>query len=314
MRKNKAGALVPFHDGKILLEKVPQLAKIAQIFVTEITNIDSTNMDYHVWTKLANVIADNYSLYDGFVITHGTDTMAYSASALTFALGKIGKPVIFTGSQKPVDDVPTDAVNNLLNAVIIAKGDIVGVYIAFGSKILIGSRATKMSESSLDAFDSPMVTPIGEISLEPKINGLYRKGKKAGEGISLRAGFKPGVVSVILTPGLEVDFLEKLTDNATGIILSAFGPGNIPDKLLPFLKKAKERSVPVVIISQCRKGITQMQLYEVGANALKYGAIAGNDMTIEAVATKLMWILAQTHNLTEIRQAFAKNYFGEVTV
>lgn len=314
MKKNKAGTLVPFHEGKILLEKVPHLTKIAQISVTEITNIDSTNIDHHVWTKLAHVIKDNYSAYDGFVVTHGTDTMAYSACALSFALGKLSKPVIFTGSQKPIDDIPTDAVNNLINAVIIAVYDVAGVYIVFGSKILRGNRATKMSESSLDAFDSPMIAPIGEISLQPRLSELYKKGKKAANGISLKADFKPDVISIILTPGLNVGYLEKLTDSSKGIILSAFGPGNIPDKLLPFLIKAKKWNIPVIIISQCRKGITQMQLYEVGSKALRYGAIPGNDMTIEAAVTKLMWILAQTHNLKDIKQAFQKNYFGEVTV
>ncbi len=313
MKKNKNNTLAPFYNSKILLEKTPYLNKIAQISLKEIINIDSTNIEPDFWHRLATLIKDNYNKYDGFIVTHGTDTMAYSASALSFALGNLDKPVIFTGSQKTVDDIPSDAVNNLINSTIVSTFDLAGVFIVFGSKILQGNRTTKVSESSLEAFDSPMVAPVGDISLEPQLIN-YRKKIKTVSLLNCKTDFDPNVITVTVTPGLSTNYLEILIDNCKGIILQGFGPGNIPTTLLTFFKKAKKLNKPVVIISQCKKGITKMQLYAVGYNALKHGAIPGNDMTIEAAVAKLMWMLRQTNNINLIKQAFNKNYFGEVTV
>lgn len=312
MKRNN-GVLAPFYGGKVLLEKIPDLMKIAQITVKEITNIDSTNIDSQIWAKLAYFIKENYSRYDAFVITHGTDTLAYTASALSFALGNLDKPVIFTGSQKPIDDIPTDAKNNLTNSVLVTTYGITGVIIVFGSKILQANRTTKISESNLDAFDSPMVHSIDEISLEPKFNNLRKKTTRQNI-LSYKPDFGRGVISIVLTPGLNAMHLAKLLDDYNGIILEAFGPGNIPEELLTFLKKAQKLNKPVVIISQCKKGVTKMRLYEVGFQALKYGAIPGGDMTLESAVTKLMWLLGQTKDLNKIKQAFNKNYFGEVTI
>ncbi len=314
MKKDKKGVLIPFHKSNILLQQVPFLNKIAQIKIEEVTNIDSTNMKPSLWTKLAHLIEEHYHNFDSFIITHGTDTMAYTASALSFALRNLNKPVIFTGSQKPIDDIPTDAGNNLINSILLATKDLAGVCIVFGSKILRGNRATKISESSLDAFESPMVLPIGEISLEPKLTDSYKKKQKNNLSLFCQADFDENIIIAIITPGLNSAYLEKIVDDCKGIILAAFGPGNIPDTLLPFFQKARKLSLPVIILSQCQKGITQMQLYKVGQQALKAGAIPGNDMTIEAASAKLMWILAQTKDIRKIGQAFNKSYSGEVTI
>lgn len=313
MKRNKEGVLAPFYKSKILLEKVSYIKKIAKISLLEVTNIDSTNIKPQLWSTLTNIIKDNYSSYNGFVITHGTDTMAYIASALSFALGDLNKPVILTGAQKPLDDIPSDVQSNLINSVKIATDDISEVCVVFGSKILRGNRATKISESNLDAFDSPMVAPIGEISLEPKVNSFYKK-VSSKNLFPNYVDFDENVVVIVLTPGLNPTYLEKIIDNYKGIILEAFGPGNLPRSLLPFLKKAKKLDIPVVIISQCRKGSTQMQLYQVGHQVIEYGAIPGYDMTVEAATVKLMWLLAQTNDVSKIRQAFKKSFAGEVTV
>lgn len=313
MKRNNTGVLVPFYEGKVLLKKIPDLVKIAQITLKEITNSDSTNIDSQIWSKLAYFIKENYSTYDAFVITHGTDTMAYTASALSFALGNLDKPVIFTGSQKPIDDIPTDAKDNLINSVLVATYNIPSVVIVFGPKILQANRTTKVSESNLDAFDSPMVSAIGEISLEPKFNNLRKKTTRQNI-LSYKPDFGRDVISIVLTPGLNAMHLAKLLNDCNGIILEAFGPGNIPEELLTFLNKAQKLNKPVVIISQCKRGVTKMQLYEVGFQALKYGSIPGGDMTLESAVTKLMWLLGQTKDLNKIKQAFKKSYAGEVTV
>jgi len=170
MKRNKEGVLAPFYNAKDLLNFVPQLNQIANISVIQLANVDSTNIEPKFWTVLAKTIKENADKYDGFVITHGTDTMAYTASAISFALSGINKPIIFTGSQKPIFDVPSDATNNLINSVLTSLKVKTGIVIVFGTKILRANRSTKISESTLDAFDSPMVAPIGTIALEPIIN------------------------------------------------------------------------------------------------------------------------------------------------
>ena len=313
MKRNKSGALTPFYDANDLLHFVPQLQDLAKISIIKLANMDSTNIDPLFWTLLAKTIEKEESEYDGFVIAHGTDTMAYTASAISFALQKIKKPVVFTGAQKPIQDIPSDAVPNLLNSTVVASKFALGVCIVFGSKILQGNRATKMSESSLDAFDSPMVAPIGKISLDPQIGDNYNLSKKKSD--YFHKEFDPNVLVVQLVPGIQKKYLESIIElDIHGIIFEAFGPGNIPKQLLPFLHQAEKRDIPIIILSQCRQGITRMQLYEVGREALAAGAIPGSDMTVESASTKLMWILSQTRDIRKIRNLYKKNISGEMSI
>lgn len=310
---NKNGVLAPFYNADDLLNFVPQLNKLATISVIQLANIDSTNVEPKFWTKLSETIIENKDKYDGFVITHGTDTMAYSASAISFTLSFINKPIVFTGSQKPIADIASDAPNNLINAVLVSLKLESGIVIVFGTKILQGNRSTKISESNLEAFDSLMASPLGGIKLEPEIYSTYgnEKQKNTIENID----FDPNIIIVKLTPGLSNENLEKIifSNNFHGIILEGFGAGGIPDSLMPFLNKAKEKELPVIILSQCKNGVTKMNLYAVGQQALVGGGIPGGDMTIEAASTKLMWILAQTRDIKKIRKLFATNVAGEVT-
>lgn len=312
MKKNDKGALVPFYNAEDVLQFIPQLKKLANISVVKLANVDSSNIDPAFWSLLAKTIYEKKNKFDGFVITHGTDTMAYTASAISFALGNFPKPVIFTGAQKPMEDVPSDAMNNLINATIIASGYAVGVAIVFGSKVLQGNRTTKISESSLDAFDSPMVPPLGDISLEPIVtvhaNGSISSG-------TFQPDFDPRIMVIQVTPGLSRFHLRAIaTSNIRGLIFEAFGPGNMPYSLVPFLQEAGQSEIPIIVLSQCRKGITRMQLYEVGRLALEAGVIPGGDMTVEAAATKLMWILSQTQHVGTVKELFSKNIAGEITV
>lgn len=313
MKRNEQNALVPFYDADDILRFVPQLKTIADISVIKLANIDSSNIDPTFWSKLAEVIYENRDRFDGFVVTHGTDTMAYTASAMSFALRYVGKPVVFTGAQKPVEDVPSDASGNLINATLVATRFDVGVAIVFGSKILQGNRATKMSESSLDAFDSPMSPPLGEIALEPVLTTRLRRPQKSKAG--LLSTFDTHVVVIQVTPGLSRFHLRALAaSHIRGIIFEAFGPGNMPSTLIPFLDEARKQGVVVLVLSQCRKGITRMQLYDVGLQALRAGAIPGGDMTVEAAYAKLMWILSQAKSHDEVKRLFSKNIAGEVTL
>jgi len=313
MKRNKNGALMPFYEADDIFRFFPQLKDLADISVVKLANLDSSNIEPAFWSLLAKTINEKKNKFDGFVVTHGTDTMAYTASAISFALGNFPKPVVFTGAQKPMEDIPSDATNNLINATIIASKYAVGVAIVFGSKVLQGNRATKISESELDAFDSPMVPPLGDISLEPIVT-VHANESTSRNGI-FHPDFDPRIMVVQVTPGLSRFHLRAIaTSNVRGLIFEAFGPGNMPNSLVPFLHEAGQSEIPIIILSQCRKGITRMQLYEVGRLALDAGVIAGGDMTVEAASTKLMWILSQTQNMGAIKEFFSKNIAGEVTL
>lgn len=313
MKKDEDGRLVPFYKASDLLEKIPELQEMADISVEEVVNVDSSNVDHMVWKKLALVIAEKHEQYDGFIITHGTDTMAYTASALSYALQYLAKPVVFTGAQVPLHELPSDGYVNLMNAILVANIGFAGVFIVFGSKIMQANRATKVSESALDAFDSPMVPLAGKITLKPSIS----LGSRMGYGkLVCVPEFDPNVLVINITPGLSSKYLDaalKMT-GLKGIVLEGFGAGNIPVALTPFLHTAKEKEIPVIVLSQCSNGATKMRLYDVGSHALEAGAIAGMDMTVEAAVTKLIWGLAQGKNRDEIQTLFEANIAGEVTL
>ncbi len=314
MKRNVDGALAPYFTSRSLLHMVPQLSQFANITVLEVANVDSSNIAPDVWKKLADTITEHYDEFDGFVVTHGTDTMAYTASAMSFVFHGKKKPIIFTGAQKPLEQVPSDAINNLINAVILAGKDNVGVAICFGPKILQANRATKVSESSLDAFDSPMVPHLGEIALDQYLRTTHTVTSHELKGWH-HTSFDSNIMEIQLVPGISPIHLNALVDaGCRGIIIEGFGPGNVPETVIPFLEYAASKNVPVVILSQCRNGITHMQLYDVGVRALKAGGIPGLDMTIESASAKLMWALSKTQNVDEIRTLFATNVAGEVTI
>ena len=314
MRKDSNGQLLPHYSGDDILKKIPQLDTIATISFENITNIDSSNMTPDVWKAIALTVEKKYELYDGFVIVHGTDTMAYTASALSFAIQNLDKPIVLTGAQKAIDDIPSDALNNLTNAIKVATMDVYEVMIVFGTLILRGNRATKISESSLNAFESPLTMPLGEVSLEPVFDKTHTKQKKAGRSLVVKAEFDPNIAVIAVHPGFNpAIILNALISNCHGLIVEAFGAGNIPDMLVETLTKAKNLEVPIVVLSQCHKGITRMHIYKVGYQALKAGVIPGRDMTVEAASTKLMWALSQTKNMNEIKKIMQKNSVGELS-
>lgn len=314
MQKDSNGQLLPHYSGEDILKKIPQLGTIAHLSYESVTNIDSSNMTPDVWKALALTIEKAYEQYDGFVVVHGTDTMAYTASALSFAITHLDKPIVLTGAQKAIDDIPSDAVSNLTNAIKVATMGVGEVMIVFGTLILRGNCSTKISESSLNAFESPLVDPLGEISLEPTFKKHYAKQRKAQSSLVVQADFDPNIAVVSIHPGFNpAVILNALISNCHGLIIEAFGAGNIPDTLTETLTKAKNFQVPIVVLSQCHKGITRMHIYKVGYQALKAGVIPGRDLTVEAASTKLMWALSKTKNLTEIKKIMQKNIAGELS-
>jgi L-asparaginase len=304
-------------SAKDLFSFVPGIEELADFDYKFVANIDSTNMHSGIWKKLAQTIFDEYDKCDGFVVVHGTDTMAYTASALSFALQNLSKPVVITGSQKPIFDLASDAQNNLINAVKVALMDVPEVCIVFGTKILRGNRAQKRSESNLNAFWSPVALPLGCIALEPEIYyDCVIHAKK--QGLILKPDFENETMFYQIFPGLNAKYVEAAIDSGCkGIILNSYGAGNVPNaeySLLPIIKKAVATNVPVVIATQCVEGSAKMHMYEVGAAALEAGAVSALDMTSEAAVTKLMWTLAQTRDLFEIKKIMQTNFVGEISI
>jgi L-asparaginase len=313
MHKNEAtGALDIAHGAGQLFKLEPRIVELVQIDVHELNNIDSTNISPTDWEKMVDVIEANYHKYDGFVITMGTNTMAYASSALSFAMQNLGKPVVLTGAQIPAEAISTDARNNLVNALRVASMDIAGVFVVFGSKIMLGCRAKKLSEADLDAFGTFNDSDFGEISIGIKIN---KSGFERHDNLPVfRNGFDPNIISLTCIPGLEVNYLHSLIDTGTkGVVLRGFGAGDIPYSYLPFIEYARNRKVPVIATTQCR-GSTIMGLNDPGLKALQAGVIQAFDMSMEAMSTKLMWMLRQNIPYEKFKETFHHNMCGELNI
>jgi len=315
MVRDEKGSLRPPSSENILssvLNFEPRLKEIAEIDIRYIVNIDSSDMTPAVWDQIAGMIFNDYDHYVGFVLIHGTDTMAYTASAISFALQNIGKPVVLTGAQIPGHLLESDARHNLVNAVRLATYDAAGVMVLFGDKIVRGVHSSKVSHTKLNAFASINHPKIGQVGTRLE---FFCETHKSPGTPSLFQGFESHIVSLSLIPGMPVDILFKLLEEGIkGIVLSGYGTGNIPSVYLPVLKRAQEMTIPVVIRSQCIEGITNMSVYSTGQRALNYGAIEAYDMSREATTTKLMWALHRAKRLEEIKAIMHNNYVGEIHI
>lgn len=279
-------------------------------------NLDSSDFQPQHWSLLAHEIHENYEKYDGFVVTHGTDTLSYTASALSFALGPIGKPVVLTGAQLPFTDLRSDAKNNLVNAFRAAAADIGEVVVVFGDQILRGNRSTKKNKKHFNAFYSPNYPKLGDNYADVSLDTVHlpRSSKKPSPPIH----FEPNVVVVTITPGLNPHFfIPMLSQGVKGCVLRGYGLDNLPirdNSFLPFLELAKKQNIPVILSSQCMEGMANFGVYKGGALSLEAGAIPSYDMTLEAMVTKLMWILGQTNNMKTVKKLFTKNIVGELSL
>jgi L-asparaginase len=280
--------------------------------------LDSSNMTPDDWLKIANDIAAHYTEYDGFVVLHGTDTMAYSASALPFMLKGLQKPVILTGAQIPLSEVRNDARENLIAALLIAANfEIPEVCLCFGNRLLRGNRAVKVNADGLDAFDSPNFPVLGTLGIEIKINwDLVLPPVKPRKPITVSALNESRVAALRLFPGISIEIIKNfLQPPIHGLILETYGSGNAPEdrNLIAALKAANDRGVVLVNCTQCLKGTVNMEDYATGAALAKAGVISGFDMTLEAALAKLSFLLSQNLSTTKIKKMMQTNMRGELT-
>ncbi len=316
--------LVPFNL-KHVLEQVPELKKLDASLdsISFDEPLDSSDIEPEHWMAIAEMVRQNYEKYDGFVILHGSDTLAYTASALSFMFSGLAKPVILTGSQLPIGMIRTDARENLITAVEFAtlrmndEPVLQEVAIYFEDMLYRGNRTKKFSTEAFDAFISPNYPALAKagVNLNFDFNELYRAEE---EEFGLNKGFDSRIAVLTLFPGITQQLVELVLSNALlrGIILLTFGSGNAPRHpwLIRAIEQAVERGVVMVNVTQCAKGNVEQGKYETSVGLLKAGVVSCGDMTLEATLTKLMFLLGQSGDSAWVRDRMATNLRGELSV
>ncbi len=282
------------------------------------TLLDSSNMLPSDWLTIARDIAVQYDNYDGFVVLHGTDTMAYTSSALAFLLPGLGKPVVVTGSQIPLCEVRNDARENLITSLMVAgQPDLPEVCLYFGERILRGCRAVKVAADRLNAFDSPNYPPLGRAAISVEIAHEHVRNPPAGVDLMAPIMRRPEVAALRLFPGISHHLIRGvLQPPLQGLVLETYGVGNGPDRdveILNAIREATDAGVVVVACSQCLQGRVSLGTYETGSALAQAGVIGGADMTPEAALTKLTVLLGRGLPPRQVRELMEVDLVGELT-
>ncbi|MBP3737853.1 MAG: asparaginase [Muribaculaceae bacterium] len=319
-------ALQPF-DFSHLIDNVPKVKKLGYDIDHIQFNppIDSANMSPKHWSDIAQAIEEHYEHYDGFVVLHGTDTMAFTASALSFLLENLHKPVIITGSQLPIGEVRTDGEENLITALQVAAaiddhGEpmVQEVAILFNDSLLRGNRSTKMSADNFNAFKSNNYPPLARIGLSItfQTDNLYRSPRH--EPLTVRTSLDTGVMFLELHPGITESTLRHLlrTPDIKGVVLKTFGAGNGPSEswFTGLIREATSRGMVVLNVTQCVDGGVNDTLYETGNSLTAAGVVSGHDITSEAAITKLMYLFGLGLSADEVKRELEHALRGEVTI
>jgi L-asparaginase len=309
-------ALRPAAFFKTLKARVPELFELARIELELFSNLDSCEMQPELWSRMATHLARRLPSFDGALITHGTDTLAYTACALSFMLPGLSKPVVLTGSQRPLGEIRSDARLNLIDAVIAALKGPREVTLCFDSKLFRGNRALKVKVAEYDAFESPNFPVLGVLGVDATFEpGLVPRGRSG-----VKAKLDPRVFLLKVYPGMDPNLPLALLPQLKGLVLEAYGAGNFPldpqlgRSLLPLFREARLRGIPVVVVSQAYRNGVDLSLYEAGAAALAEGAISGGDMTPCAALVKLMHALAHCRGPRDLAAYIRRPVAGELTL
>ena len=324
VQQPQTGALAPVKFEQIL-EEVPELNKFNLNIKTEVLTpaIDSSNMNPTSWVKIAKKIKKHYNNFDGFVILHGTDTMAYTASALSFMFENLDKPVILTGSQLPIGMLRTDGKENLITSVEIAaakkdgKSRVPEVCIYFDFKLYRGNRTVKRDSELFSAFHSVNYPELAVAGVDIKYSNekIYQP-KNIGI-LKVNSNFNDNVVILKMFPGISQSVFSFILNipGLKGVVLETFGSGNVPTTrwLINCIKRAIKKGVIILNITQCEGGQVVMGQYETSIELLNAGVVSGKDMTVEAAITKLMFLLGEELNTNEVKIYLNKSLRGEIS-
>ena len=311
-----AEGLIPTLSAEDILASVPEAKKLGEIETRTILNLDSSNIQPEEWRLIAGAVFSCLSEYDGIVILHGTDTMAYTASMLSFMLRNVDKPVVITGSQLPVGHPQTDAKANLRDALITAASGICGVFVVFDRQIMLGCRVAKVRTTSQNAFESINRSPVGWVTLGHV--RMIDPPEPSSEEPELDDAIESNVFLLKLIPGTRPEVFDDIARlGYRGVVIEGFGLGGLHclrRNLLDGIQKLLDANVAVLLTTQCRYEPSDPAVYETGRLALELGILQAYDMTSECAVTKLMWVLGHANTHEEVRRMMYTNFCGEISL
>jgi L-asparaginase len=325
IRNSDTGALHPFQLENIV-DVIPELKKSGYHLSSYTFRplLDSSNITPETWVKLAMLIEENYNRFDGFIVLHGTDTMAYSASALSFMLEELTKPVVFTGSQLPIGSLRTDAKENLITAIEIAasvsehKPVVPEVTILFQNKLFRGNRTIKHNAEEFKAFQSYNYPVLAETGVHIRFNYSSIHYPEKDDNFRIQTQLDTNVTILKLYPGINPGIINAVLNikNLRGIVLETFGAGNAPNEgwFIKEIEDAINRGIIVLSVTQCAEGRVEMGMYETSKTLGKIGVVSGHDITTEAAITKLMYLLGKYSDQAEVIRKLNSSLRGEISI
>lgn len=308
----KTGRIEPLESLSEVHRFLPELQKEVSLKFFSIANVGSSEISPNHWVEIARTIESVYDEFDGFVVVHGTNTMSYSACALSFALQGLSKPVVLTGALMPMNDLAGDGRMNLVFAIRAAQMDIAEVCLALGPHVIRGSRSKKVEASFLQTFESPNCDALMDFSRHVHLadHRIVRRKRT----LSCKPVFNPNVVLMTVYPGIPDTFLQAILDaKPDGIVLRTYGPGMLSKDLFPWLQKVTQLEIPIVITSQTLRGRVDLHKYRKQLVLEQLGIISGKDMTFECATVKLMWALTQAKTPRRIRDLMERSLVGELS-